>query len=141
MKQVYVAMCADIIHHGHINIIKQARKCGEVTVGLLTDDAIISYKRQPILTYEQRKLITENIKGVRRVIPQETLSWKTNLIKLRPDFAVHGDDWKTGVQKNVRAEVVAILKEWNGRVVDVPYTNDISSTEIIRECLKNRELK
>ena len=86
MKSVYVGMCADIIHPGHLNIINEAKKYGNVIIGLLTDEAIASYKRLPYLTYEQRKIIVENIKGVFRVEPQETLDYVPNLKRLKPDF-------------------------------------------------------
>lgn len=109
-------MSADLIHPGHLNIIKEAQKLGEVIVGLLTDKAIASYKRLPYLDYEQRRIIVENIKGVNQVIPQETLDYIPNLTQIKPDFVVHGDDWKTGVQKEVRARVIDVLKEWGGNL-------------------------
>lgn len=111
MKIVYVAMSADFIHPGHLNIISEARKLGKVTVGLLTDRAIATYKRLPVLTYDQRKNIVENIKGVSEVIPQDTLDYVPNLEKIRPDFVVHGDDWRTGIQRQTRERVVRALKE------------------------------
>lgn len=129
-KKVYVGMSADIIHPGHLNIIKEAAKLGQVTVGVLTDSAIASYKRLPYFTYEQRKEIIENIKGVSNVIPQETLDYEQNLLKLKPDFVVHGDDWKEGIQKNTRDKVVETIKEWQGIVIDIPYTAGISSTSL-----------
>ena len=97
-KKVYVGMSADLIHPGHLNIISEARKLGEVIIGLLTDKAIASYKRLPYLTYIQRKTIVENIKGVHSVIPQETLDYVSNLRMTKPEFVVHGDDWKAGIQ-------------------------------------------
>lgn len=103
-KTVYVGMSADLTHPGHLNIINEAKKLGEVTIGLLTDKAIAGYKRLPFLTYEQRKPIIENIKGVHNVIPQETLDYVPNLKLTKPDYVVHGDDWKTGVQKQTRIE-------------------------------------
>ena len=130
MKKVYVGMSADLIHPGHLNIINVAKGLGEVTVGLLTDKAIASYKRLPFLTYEQRKIIVENIKGVDKVFPQETLDYVPNLKKLKPDFVVHGDDWKTGVQKHTREKVIETLKEWGGELVEVEYTKGISSTQL-----------
>ena len=104
MKKVYVGMSADLIHPGHLNIINEARKLGEVTVGLLTDKAIASYKRLPALTFAQREIVIKNIKGVENVIPQETLDYVPNLQKLKPDFVVHGDDWKDGIQSYRRIE-------------------------------------
>ena len=128
-KLVYVGMCADLIHHGHLNIIKEAKKYGEVVVGLLTDSAIASYKRLPALSYEERKIVVENIVGVSKVIPQITLDYIPNIEKLKPDYVVHGDDWKEGVQKQVRQGVIDKLEEWGG-VIDVPYTKGVSSTKL-----------
>jgi len=130
MKKVYVGMSADLIHPGHLNIIKEAGKLGELTVGLLTDKAIASYKRLPYLTYEQRKIIVENIKGVNEVIAQDTLDYVPNLKSLKPDYVVHGDDWKTGIQSQTRQRVIDTLKEWGGELVEVEYTKGISSTQL-----------
>jgi len=129
-KTVYVGMSADLIHPGHLNILKHAQKLGEVTVGLLTDKAIASYKRLPYLTFEQRKEIIENIKGVKKVIPQETLDYVINLKLIKPDYVVHGNDWQTGVQRETRQRVIETLKEWGGELVEIEYTKGISSTSI-----------
>ncbi len=127
---VYVGMSADLIHPGHLNILKRASELGEVTVGLLTDEAIASYKRLPFMNYEQRKTVIESIKGVSNVVPQETLDYTPNLRKYRPRYVVHGDDWKEGVQKKVRQDVIDTLHEWGGELVEVPYTQGISSTKL-----------
>ena len=129
-KNVYVGMSADLIHPGHLNVIKKARELGEVTIGLLTDEAIASYKRIPFMEYSQRCEIIENIKGVNKVIPQKTLDYIPNLKKLKPDFVVHGDDWKSGVQKETRNNVIKTLKEWGGELIEIPYTENISSTKL-----------
>mgnify|MGYP003674337768 CR=1 FL=1 len=126
---VYVGMSADLIHPGHINIIKQAAEHGDVTVGLLTDQAIASYKRVPFMDFEQRKAVIEALKGVERVVPQETLDYIPNLRTYKPDIVVHGDDWQTGVQSKVRQSVIDVLNEWGGKLVEVPYTKGISSTK------------
>ena len=128
--KVYVGMAADFIHHGHINIIIEASRLGKVTVGLLTDLALASYKRVPALEYKQRKMVLENIKGITNIIPQHTLDYTDNLEKLKPNYVVHGDDWKTGTQKQTREDVEAKLREWGGQIVDVPYTKNISSSKI-----------
>ncbi len=130
MSKVYVGMSADLIHPGHLNILNEAAKLGDVTVGLLTDKAIASYKRLPYLEYEQRKIVLENLKSVNNVIPQETLDYTHNLIEFKPDFVVHGDDWKEGVQKATRQKVIDTLNEWGGKLVEVPYTQGISSTKL-----------
>lgn len=129
-KKVYVGMCADLIHHGHINIINEARKLGDVIVGLVTDEAMVGYKRLPFLEFDKRKAIVESIKGVIEVIPQETLDYVPNLRKIKPNYVVHGDDWKTGVQRKTRQRVIDTLKEWGGELVEPPYTKDISSTKL-----------
>jgi len=129
-KVVYVGMSADLVHPGHLNVIKKARELGDVVIGLLTDRAIGSYKRLPHLTFDQRKVVVENIAGVTRVIPQETLDYTANLEAVRPDFVVHGDDWQTGFQKPIREKVITTLKQWGGQLVEVPYTQGISSTQI-----------
>jgi phosphoenolpyruvate mutase len=129
-KKVYVGMSADLIHPGHLNIIKEAQKLGEVTIGLLTDKAIASYKRLPFLTFDQRKIIIENIKGVENVISQETLDYVPNLKNLKPDYVVHGDDWKKGVQSLTRQRVIDALSEWGGELIEVEYTKGISSTQL-----------
>lgn len=110
--EVYVAMSADIIHPGHINIIEVASRLGNVTVGLLTDSAIASYKRLPYMNFEQRLMIIENIKGVSSVIAQETLDYAPNLRRLKPKYVVHGDDWKAGVQAETRQRVIDTIAEW-----------------------------
>ena len=131
MTKVYIGMSADLVHPGHLNIINHARELGdEIIVGLLTDKAIASYKRLPFMNWEQRKIVVENIKGVSKVVPQETLDYVPNLRALKPDFVVHGDDWRSGVQKETRQRIIDVLKEWNGRLVEVPYTEGISSTQL-----------
>ena len=130
-KTVYVGMSADLIHHGHLNIINEAKKLGKVIVGLLTDEAIAGYKRLPLIPYNQRKIIVENFKGVDEVVPQESLDYIPNLNKIKPDYVVHGDDWKTGVQKETRRRVIDALNEWGGKLVEIEYTKGISSTQLI----------
>lgn len=123
-------MSADLVHPGHLNIIKEGAKLGEVVIGLLTDEAIASYKRLPYMSYEQRKTVVENIRGVSRVIPQTTLDYRPNLRKLKPDFVVHGDDWRMGVQSETRTQVIDTLRKWGGKLVEPEYTRNISSTAL-----------
>lgn len=127
---MYIGMSADLIHPGHLNIINKGASLGEVTVGLLTDKAIASYKRLPYLTYEQRYDVISSIKGVSRVVMQETLDYIPNLTQLKPDFVVHGDDWKTGIQESTRQKVIEVLSNWGGQLIEVPYTDGISSTAL-----------
>ena len=129
-------MSADLLHPGHLNIINEARKLlektggGEIIVGLLTDKAIASYKRLPYMTWEQRKVVVENVKGVTRVIPQTTLDYVPNLLEIKPDYVLHGDDWKKGVQAKTRERIVEVMSQWGGKVIDIPYTDGISSTKL-----------
>ena len=129
-KTVYLGMSADLVHRGHLNVIKTASQYGRVVVGLLTDKAIASYKRLPYLDYEHRREIIENIKGVDEVIPQHTLDYSENLLLVRPDYVVHGDDWKEGVQAVTRQKVIDLLAQWGGELIETPYVADISSTQL-----------
>ena len=135
-KLVYVGLSADILHEGHINILKIANKYGDVVVGLLTDKAIASYKKIPHLSYKQREIVLENIKYVTKVIPQKTLDYRLNLNALKPNYVVHGDDWKIGIQKQVRLNVIKTLKKWGGKLIEPKYTKNISSSEIKQNILK-----
>ncbi len=136
MIKIYIGMSADLLHPGHLNIINEARKLisskgeGKLIVGLLTDKAIASYKRLPYMNWEQRKNVVENIKGVDEVIAQETLDYVPNLLKIKPDYVLHGDDWKTGVQASTRQRIIDIMSQWGGKVIDIPYTKGISSTKL-----------
>jgi phosphoenolpyruvate phosphomutase len=129
-KSVYVGMSADLVHPGHLNVLKEATKYGSVTVGLLTDKAIASYKRLPYMSYEDRKMVLEQIRYVDNVVAQETLDYTNNLKKIKPDYVVHGDDWKTGVQKSVRQDIIDLLATWGGELIEVPYTKGISSSRL-----------
>ena len=132
-KQVYIAMSTDVLHEGHINIIKEGAKLGDVTIGLLTDEAIATYKRVPFLDYNARKEIFENIKGVTRVVKQDTLDYTENLRKYKPDIVLHGDDWKTGIQTLVREKVIDTLKEYGGELVEIPYTKGENTEELSKK--------
>ena len=123
-------MSADLIHPGHLNILAEAAKLGEVTVGVLTDSAIASYKRLPYMTYEQRSEIVSSLKSVSHVIPQKTLDYRENLKNLKPDYVVHGDDWREGVQRETRQIVIDTLNTWGGQLIEVPYTTGISSSQL-----------
>ena len=129
-KIVYVGLAADIVHEGHINILKTAAKLGYVIVGLLTDKAIASYKKLPYLEYNQRKIILQNIKYVNQVVEQKTLDYVKNLKSFKPNYVVHGDDWKIGIQKKTRQRVIKTLKLWGGKLIEPRYTRNISSSKI-----------
>lgn len=124
MKKVYVCFATDIIHGGHIKVIKQAAQLGSVMIGLLSDEAMIDYKRMPMLSFEERRQIVESIKGVDSVVVQEELSYAKNLRTYHPDIVVHGNDWVTGIQRPIREEVIEVLKEYGGELVEIPYSSD-----------------
>ncbi len=135
-KKVYVVFAADILHGGHINILSNAAKYGDVIVGLLTDKAITSYKKLPQINFKQREIILKNIKFVKTIIPQYEIDYTKNLNKIKPDYVLHGDDWKTGILSNIRAKVIKQLKKWNGKLIEIPYTKNISSTLIKKRTLE-----
>lgn len=123
-RTVYMCFSTDMIHSGHIAIIKKAERLGKLIVGVLSDEAVVSYKRFPLLPYSERKAMFENISGVYKVIEQKKLSYKENLEKHRPAYVVHGDDWRIGFQKPIRDEVVSILAGYGGILVEYPYANE-----------------
>lgn len=122
-KVVYMCFSTDIIHDGHITIIDRAAKLGRVVIGVLSDEAVTSYKRYPIQQYEERVNIIRHISGVSEVIEQKELSYAENLRRVKPDYVVHGDDWKYGFQQPIRQEVIDILSEYGGELVEFPYSN------------------
>ena len=115
-KKVYIAISADILHQGHINLIDRASKLGDLTVGVLTDAAVSSYKRYPLLDFESRKEIISHIKGVKNVVAQNDIDYTQNLLELKPDYVVHGDDWTEGIQSYIRSQVIETLKAWGGQL-------------------------
>jgi len=123
-RTVYMCFSTDIIHGGHLALIRKAQKLGRLIIGVLSDEAVASYKRFPLVPAEERKVMFENIAGVWRVVEQKTLSYRENLTRLRPDYVVHGDDWCAGFQKPIRDEVLAVLAETGGRLIEYPYAAD-----------------
>ncbi|MEA5051832.1 MAG: phosphoenolpyruvate mutase [Propionicimonas sp.] len=143
-KTVYIAISSDILHRGHLNVIEAGARLGEVTVGLLTDRAIATYKRLPILDFESRRALVASMRNVAHVVPQETLSYAENLRRLKPDYVVHGDDWTTGVQAMVRNEVIDLLAEYGGDLVEVAATAGLSGSELersLRPLINTTELR
>jgi len=126
-KKVYIGMTADMLHHGHINLLEEARKYGDIIIGLSTDAAITEYKRLPYLNYKQREKILRNFKGVTKVVPQKEWDESHNIKKIRPDFVVHGDDWKNGPDKTTRKNVIKALNKYGGKLIEIPYTKGVSS--------------
>ncbi|SNU02577.1 phosphoenolpyruvate mutase [Ruaniaceae bacterium KH17] len=143
-KTVYIAVSSDILHKGHLNVINKGAELGEVTIGLLTDEAVATYKRLPILDWDTRKAVLESLANVTRVVPQNSLSYAENLRELKPDYVVHGDDWRSGVQSMARDEVLAVLSEHGGELIEVPYAGEVSGSELdhtLRPMLNTTELR
>ena len=137
MKTVYMCFSTDILHSGHIAIIRRAAALGQLTVGVLTDEAIATYKRHPLIPVTERAQLFENLVGVHSVVVQDTLSYAGVIGALKPDILVHGDDWRTGVQSGVRAEALRLLAEYGGELVEFPYT--YSATEAALTTLDMRQ--
>ncbi|MBQ6111189.1 MAG: isocitrate lyase/phosphoenolpyruvate mutase family protein, partial [Synergistaceae bacterium] len=129
-RTVYLAFGTDILHSGHINLIRKARRLGRLIIGVLTDEAVSSYRRYPLVSYEDRRAMFENISGVYKVVEQRTISHRENLELYKPDIVVHGDDWRTGFQKPNRDEVVSILASYGGRLVEYPYAKNDRYSEL-----------
>lgn len=124
---MYLGLSGDFLHHGHINILTRAREYGDVTVGLLTDQAIAFRKKIPVLTYEQRREVVSNLAGVVAVVPQDEWDYTKNVLNLKPDFFIHGDDWAQGPELKVRDRVISALDTYGGKLIEVPYTTGVSS--------------
>ena len=129
-KTVYLGMIGDIMHPGLINIINEGAKYGDVMIGLFTDKAIAMHSRLPYLTYEQRKNVIENIKGVSSIVPQDEWSYVPNLLRYKPDYIIHGDDWQYNSMKYIRDEVFKVMESIGGEVIEIPYTKGISSSSL-----------
>lgn len=137
MKQVYMCFSTDIIHTGHIRMIKNAAKLGEVTIGILTDEVVASCLRYPLVPYSERREVLQNITGVTAVIAQDDLLYEKNLRELRPDYVVHSDDWQSGLEKPIRENVVSVLADIGGELIEFPY--DANHTYIkLEEALKKQ---
>ncbi|MBO4719342.1 MAG: phosphoenolpyruvate mutase [Prevotella sp.] len=123
-RKVYMCFSTEYIHSGHIAIINKARRLGRLTIGILSDEAVASFKRYPLIPYAERKALFENLAGVERVVTQETLSYAKNLRELKPDYVVHGNDWCEGFQQPIRQEVIDVLNEFGGKLIEYPYSNN-----------------
>ncbi|MCI8850604.1 MAG: phosphoenolpyruvate mutase [Erysipelotrichaceae bacterium] len=122
MKTVYTCFTTDVLHEGHMNIIKEAKKYGRLIAGVMSDEALVKFDRFPTISFEMRKQMLEGIAEIDEIVDQKSVSYRENLLKYRPDYVVHGDNWKDNEQKSVREEVIEILKEWGGTLIEVPYT-------------------
>ncbi len=135
-KTAYVPLAVDILHSAHINILKKAKKFGKVIVGLLTDSAISEYKKFPLINYKERYRTLAGIKFVDEIVEQKNWDYSENIKRYKPNFFIHGDDWKTGIQKNQRKKVIQALKKINGKLIEVPFSKNISSSEIKNKIIK-----
>lgn len=122
MKKIYTCFCTDFIHDGHLNIIKEAQKYGEVIVGVLSDKAMIRFNKFPTISFEERFDLVKNIKGVSKVVVQEDIRYDKIVEEIKPDYIIHGDNWLTGPMKTIRDNVVELMEKTGGQVIDVPYT-------------------
>ena len=140
-KTVYCGMACDILNHGHINVLKKASEYGQVTVGLFADSILNGYERIPINTYETRKQVLESVSYISDIIEQQSLDFTENLRKLKPNYVVHGDNWKNNEYSHIREKIIDVLKEWDGELVEVPYTKDISTSAIIEKIVNEDKLR
>ena len=132
LKTVYIALSADLLTPNHVSIIQEARALGQVVIGLLIDSAIAGYQRLPYMRYEQRKIILENIVGVKEVVAQESLDYVPNLLKIKPDYVLHRDDWNTGVVREARQRVIETLNQWGGELVEADHMPGITAAALNR---------
>ncbi|MEG0737053.1 MAG: adenylyltransferase/cytidyltransferase family protein [Longicatena sp.] len=144
MKKVYACMSTDIIHEGHLNIIKEAQKYGALTVGVLTDEAMVKFDRFPTISQEERVELIKSLDGVAEVILQDSVSYTSNLRKLKPDYVIHGDNWKDNQQHIIRENVIKTLNEWGGELIEIPYTRSESvlhTDKVMRDKLSMPEFR
>ena len=136
-KTVYVPLAVDLLHSAHISILKKAKKYGKVIVGLMTDKAISEYKQLPTLDYNERYEILSGVKFIDKIVEQKNWDYTENINKYKPDFFIHGDDWKSGIQKNQRKKVIQALKKIKSKLIEVPFSKNISSSEIKSKILQH----
>ena len=126
----FLPMCLDPLHHGHINIIKEAKKYGNVVIGLMTDEAMLSYKRKSLVEFKNRLIVAKELRSVSHVLPIDGINYAEVAEKYKFEYFIHGDDWKSNIQSDSRSKLIEVMKNWGGVVIDVPYTKGISSTEL-----------
>ena len=135
-KIIYLGLTADLIHAGHINIINEALKYGQLLIGLITDQAISKEKRLPLLSYFDRKALLLNIKGVKDIVPQEDWDYSINLQKYKPDFFIHGDDWNTSEYKIIKNNCINVLSAYGGKLIEIAHTPNINSDLVVDKIRK-----
>lgn len=137
MKKVYTCFCTSVIHEGHLNLIREAAKYGEVIVGVLSDEAMVRYNKFPTVTLEERIAMTQKIEGVSKVIIQKDIMYDAVIGELRPDYVVHGDNWKSGPMQAIRNNVAALVEQYGGQVIDIPYTYN-ERVKRVDACVKEK---
>lgn len=137
MRKVYIALSTDVIHEGHLNVLREAQKYGEVIAGVYTDQALVRFDRFPTIPFEKRLQMIQALPEVSETVLQNEVSYRPNLLKYRPDYVIHGDNWKDNAQSVIRDEVIETLKEWGGQLIEVPYTR----TESVKAIDKNMREK
>jgi len=139
-KKVYIGLSLDVIHHGHINLINHAKKYGYLIVGLLTDSAIATNKKLPLLTFNQRKKILQSIHGVDKIVSQNKWNYSENILKYKPDIMVHGDDWKKNEDGQfLRKNAQSALNKIGAKLIEIPYTKNISSSIIHKRSFEQNQ--
>ncbi|MEG0264929.1 MAG: phosphoenolpyruvate mutase [Erysipelotrichaceae bacterium] len=132
MKKVYICFSTDVMHVGHLNIIKKAREYGMVVAGVLSDEASVCFDRFPTISFEERFNMIKNTTGIDEVIVQKTVSYKDVLNEIKPDYVIHGDDWRDNALSKIREEVIECISAWGGELIEVPYTYNANVQKIDR---------
>lgn len=135
-KKVYTCFCTDIIHEGHKNIIKKATEYGRVIVGVLTDEAMIQFNQFPTVSFEERINLVKQMEGVDQVVVQREVLYDSIIEEIKPDYVIHGDNWKNGAMREIRMNVFENMNRLGGTVIEVPYTD---SEKVRREDERIRE--
>ena len=130
MPVVYTALGTDVIHEGHLNILKHAQKYGTVIVGALSDKALIRYSRFPTVPQEERVKLYESLEGVSRVVIQDDYLYDDVIATLKPDYVVHGDNWQNGPERAIRNNIEGLLATYGGTLIEVPYTRSEQARKV-----------
>ncbi|MDE7003552.1 MAG: phosphoenolpyruvate mutase [Oscillospiraceae bacterium] len=133
MKTVYTCFCTEVIHEGHLNIIRQAQRYGRVIVGALSDRALIRYNRFPTISQEERVRLYRGLDGVNNVVIQDDMFYEDVLALIRPDYVIHGDNWRTGPESAIRAQAKEKLEAMGGELIEVAYTNSEQVRKVDRQ--------
>lgn len=132
MKTVYACFCTDVIHVGHLNIIEEASKYGKIIIGALSDKALIRYNRFPTKSFEERLKLYQGLGGVEEVVVQDDMLYDDVIAKLKPDYVIHGDNWKYGPESAIRENVIRVLSTYGGKLIEVAYTQNNEARKVDR---------